>query len=176
MVSRMPSQRLVSVISLALALSGLTIAQGTTSSCGGSKGPVCAPYDGGFPDLDAGEQCRFPCPVATEGDGAGGDTYANFADGFFTTYCVRCHSTTRTQNCTINGSLTCRSGAPSGYNWDDPASIASHRAHIRAVVAVGDELTMPPDLPLAPDPNKPAPTCFERFRIARWIDSGAPGL
>jgi hypothetical protein len=173
----MPHRRLVSFVSLALAAAGLLVAQGSSSSCGPSTpGPTCGPYDGGFPDLDAGEQCLFPCPVTTPAQGAGGDDYPSFAQGFFTTYCVRCHSTSRTLNCSLAGNPTCRFGAPSGYDWDDPASIRSHLRHIRGVVAAGDPFSMPPDLPVMPDPARPAPTCQDRFRIARWIDAGAPGL
>lgn len=133
-------------------------------------------FDGSIPDVDAGELCQFPCPVTTPSAGAAGDDYANFASGFFTTYCVRCHSTARTQNCFVQGDPICRYGAPAGADWDDPASIRLHLDHVRQFVGVGEPITMPPDLPATPDPTKPAPTCEERFRLVRWIDAAAPGL
>lgn len=172
----MMHRRLASLLALALGVSGLLAAHGSTAGCGGPNAPKCAPYDGGIPNVDAGEACRFACPVTTPAEGAGGDDYAGFADPFFTTYCVRCHSTSRTQNCSTDSNPLCRNGAPPDHNWDDPASIRRFRSQIRAVVAVGDQLTMPPDLPSVPTPTKPAPSCEERFRIARWIDAAAPGL
>lgn len=142
----------------------------------GDPPSTCDPPTGELPDFDAGLDCTFPCPVASPGDDAGGDTYASFASGFFATYCERCHDSSRTTNCFTAGNPTCRNGAPSSANWDDPASIRRHLDEIRSAVAVGDELYMPPDIPLTPDPAKPDPDCGERYRIARWIDSGAPGL
>lgn len=170
----MSRRRSLPFLALALVFAPSVLAEGTLAACGGD-GNRCAPYDGGFPDVDAGEACRFPCPVSSPAQGADGDTYTSFASGFFGTYCTRCHATSRTQNCFIPGA-TCRFGSPPDHNWDNPASIRSYLGKIRAVVAVGDQLTMPPDLPVTPNPSMPAPTCDERFRIARWIDAGAPGL
>lgn len=154
---------------LCLVLPGLLL-----GSCGG--GSVCRDPDATIPDVEAGARCTFPCLLARRGDDAGGDTYANFAAPFFSTYCVRCHSTTRNVNCFTEGNTSCRFGAPRGYNWDDPAALARHLPQIRAVVGVGDDLTMPPDIPATPDPAKPDPSCDLRYRMTRWIDSGAPGL
>ena len=97
-----------------------------------------------------------------------GDDYLTFAEPLFTTYCVRCHSVTRTNTSTSCAAtdMTCRHGAPLGFNWDDPASIRAHLANIR--LAIGEENFMPP--------NGLQPTCDERARLVRWIDAGAPGL
>lgn len=169
-------RRVFATSSLVALLLGIASLQSVTTSCGGEAN-VCTPaFDGAIPDVDAGAQCRFPCPVTTAAAGAAGDDYATFASGFFTTYCVRCHASTRPQNCFVASDPVCRNGAPAGYNWDDPASLRAHLAQIRAAVGVGDQITMPPDLPATPNPLKPAPTCNDRFRLIRWIDAGAPGL
>lgn len=140
------------------------------------NGPTCDDSSDPPPDFDAGGTCSFPCLVAHAGDDAGGDTYDTFAAPFFQTYCIRCHAAARTQNCFDDGNPICRNGAPRSANWDDPAAVREHLAHVRSAVGVGDDLFMPPDLPVVPDPEKPAPTCEERYRLTRWIDSGAPGL
>lgn len=171
--SRSGSGRLLLAVGV---LASLSIGASCSKDDPHHGGPTCDEADAAAPDFDGGLECSFPCLVAHEGDPAGGDTYASFAAPFFETYCIRCHSTERTVNCFNEVNPTCRSGAPFGANWNDPASIRTHIAHIRDAVAVGEDLFMPPDLPTTPDPSKPAPTCEERYRIARWIDSGAPGL
>jgi hypothetical protein len=95
-------------------------------------------------------------PQATPDGGAGGDTWAGYAKGFFATYCTRCHSTTLTG--------AARNGAPVGYNWDDQASVNTHLDLIRD--AVGVSVFMPP--------SPPTPSCAERQRLVRWIDAAAP--
>ena len=95
-------------------------------------------------------------PIATPDGGAGGDTWANYAQGFFATYCTRCHSTT------LAGDA--RNGAPDGYNWDDESSVNAHIADIRDAVGVSNFMPA----------NPPDPSCDERRRIVRWIDAGGP--
>lgn len=95
-------------------------------------------------------------PVTTPDGGAGGDTWASFAQGFFASYCTRCHSAT------LSG--VARNGAPDGYNWDDEAAVRMHLDVIRSAVGVGN--FMPP--------SAPTPACDERRRIVRWIDADAP--
>jgi hypothetical protein len=95
-------------------------------------------------------------PQANPDGGAGGDTWTSFAQGFFATYCTRCHSSA------LSG--TARNGAPVGYNWDDEAAVRMHLADIRDAVGVGN--FMPP--------TPPTPGCAERQRIVRWIDAAAP--
>ncbi len=98
------------------------------------------------------------CPPVTQpvDGGAGGDTWASFAQGFFASYCTRCHATAKV------GSA--RNGAPDGYNWDDRAAVNMHLAMIRDATGVSN--FMPP--------GPPTPSCTERYRLVRWIDSGAP--
>jgi hypothetical protein len=93
-------------------------------------------------------------PVATPGDG-GRDGWASYAQGFFASYCTRCHSSTLVGDA--------RNGAPDGYNWDDQASVRAHLDLIRSAVGVAN--FMPP--------SDPRPACDERRRIVAWIDAGA---
>lgn len=171
---RRPHPRAAVLVPFALALS-LPLLSGS-GGCGDAPKDACVDLDASVPPADAGSSCTYPCKLALAGDDAGGDTYANFASGFFETYCTRCHATERTQNCFLTGSATCRFGAPRGYDWDDPTAIRRHLRHIRGVMAGTSELTMPPDLPAIADPTKPEPPCDLRFRLVRWIDAGAPGL
>ncbi len=163
------------------AVLGLGAFQATVTSCDDGSAPgLCngVVVDASVPGPDAGTSCEFPCPVTSPSLGAGGDTYAGFAAPFFETYCSRCHESARDTNCFITSDPTCRNGAPSNHDWDQPSDIRRHLAHIREVMAVGPEvpLTMPPDLPVTPDAARPAPSCEERYRLVRWIDADAPGL
>jgi hypothetical protein len=95
-------------------------------------------------------------PVTTPDGGAGGDTWTNYAQGFFAMYCTRCHATT------VTGAA--RNGAPDGYDWDDETSVRAHLDKIRNAVGVGNFMPF----------NPPDPSCAERRRIVRWIDADAP--
>jgi hypothetical protein len=95
-------------------------------------------------------------PLAQPGDPIDGDSWATYAQGFFATWCTRCHSSMR--------SGAARNGAPDGYNWDDLTAVHAHIDNIRSAVGVGN--FMPP--------NDPLPPCSERRRIVRWIDAAAP--
>jgi uncharacterized membrane protein len=98
----------------------------------------------------------WPAALATPDGGAGGDTWATFAQGFFASYCTRCHSSTLTGGA--------RNGAPDGYDWDVESAVRAHLDVIRSAVGVGN--FMPPSAPL--------PACDERRRLVRWIDAAAP--
>jgi hypothetical protein len=89
-------------------------------------------------------------------DDGGPDTYASWAQGFFTSYCSRCHSSTLSGNA--------RNGAPLGYDWDSLSIVRMHLSQMRT--AVGVQNFMPPSDPLPP--------CSDRERLVRWIDDGAP--
>jgi uncharacterized membrane protein len=95
-------------------------------------------------------------PVAKPGDPIGGDTWANYARGFFSAYCNRCHSSQLTG--------LGRNGAPHGFDWDSEAVVRAQLDFIRG--DVGESNYMPPD--------DPKPSCAERRRLVRWIDAGAP--
>jgi uncharacterized membrane protein len=108
-------------------------------------------------DDDGNDACEpFEAEQAEPGDPIDGDTFATYASGFFTTYCVRCHSTGR--------SGSDRNGAPPGYNWDNEASVRDHIEEIRSAVGVSFYMPL----------NDPKPTCGERQRLVRWIDAAAP--
>lgn len=94
-------------------------------------------------------------PQAAPGDDLGGDTYATFASGFFSTYCTKCHSSTATD----------RHGAPPGLNWDVEATVRDNLSRIRNAVGVGN--FMPPAA-------ETQPSCEDRLRLVRWIDADAP--
>jgi len=95
-------------------------------------------------------------PLTTPDGGAGGDTWANYAQPFFAMYCTRCHAST------LSGAA--RNGALDGYNWDDETSVRAHLDAIRSAVGVGN--FMPP--------SDPRPPCDDRRRLVRWIDAAAP--
>lgn len=121
------------------------------------------PRDAGPRDAsrsDAG--VRFGCPVlrdpvALPGDDIEGDAWESFAQGFFESYCTRCHSVTRVTR-------EERSSAPEGLDWDDEGTVRANLDRIRN--AVGVQNFMPP--------SDPSPSCDERLRLIRWIDAGAP--
>lgn len=113
---------------------------------------------------DVGEdvEIRNGCPslrAPVDGPDASamGDTWNDFARGFFVAWCVRCHSSTLT-------TPEERGGAPPGFNWDDEAAVRMRLSLIRAAVGVDNWM------PLTP----PNPDCDERRRLVRWIDIGAP--
>lgn len=108
---------------------------------------------------DGGERngCNvLSAPLAMPGDPIDGDTWSTFAEGFFSSYCTRCHATTLMD--------AARNGAPIDRNWDDEASVREHLPLIRQWV--GELNAMPI--------GDPKPSCEERARIVRWIDANAP--
>jgi len=138
------------ILILALALAG----------CGDNQGPTgnadMAVAAGGDMTLLANGCPPLTAPVTTPDGGAGGDTWANYAQGFFAMYCTRCHSST------LSGDA--RNGAPVGYDWDVESAVRARLDVIRSAVGVGN--FMPP--------SDPKPGCDERRRIVRWIDADAP--
>ncbi|MHC4066125.1 MAG: hypothetical protein ACYSUI_16740 [Planctomycetota bacterium] len=103
------------------------------------------------------------CATGTGGGGGdGGDadcgklTYENFARGFFTSYCIRCHSSE------LSGAD--RNGAPAGLDWDDLEVVGENLDRIR--VRAAETETMPP--------SDPRPFDEERDMLAEWIDCDAP--
>jgi cytochrome c5 len=96
------------------------------------------------------------CPLAST------ENYANFAKGFFDTYCIHCHGST------VTGMD--RNGAPTDHNYDTLAGIlAVGPAEIDAAAAAGPLRTnsfMP-----ASDPR---PTTDERFQLGEWLACKMP--
>ncbi len=90
-------------------------------------------------------------------------TWSNFAQGFFSTYCVSCHSP---------------GGAAQQQDFDQLAVVQANAALIRCGVA-------PASIPAAgcsgspaagpfPIGSGPKPTDAERSALVHWIDLGAP--
>jgi hypothetical protein len=93
---------------------------------------------------------------------AGGDTWANFAEGFFATYCVSCHD-----------------GTQSGIVGDfrKSADVTQHKDDIRCGVATTvvqgcEQSKWPPKQ--FPVGTGPKPTDHERTRLVAWIEAGVP--
>lgn len=113
------------------------------------------PPDLGPPSTTLINGCpSLPACFGSPGEDAG-LTYAGFAQPLFAAYCNRCHS----------ASAPDRHGAPSGYNWDDRASINMHLAEMRDVAGVSNFMPFdrPTDL-----------SCDQRRALVTWIDVGAP--
>jgi uncharacterized membrane protein len=151
MQMRMKMRQLILASLLGLAACGGSDGSGGAAGTGGSAGAS----GGGSGDM---AMTANGCPVLSDKQPAmAGDTWASFAQGFFASYCTRCHSST------LTGALA-RNGAPTGYDWDQQSAVNAHLAEIRGAVGVGN--FMPPSAPL--------PSCAERQRVVAWIDSGAP--
>ncbi len=106
---------------------------------------------GSDPEPPAGE-----CPP-----GGTSLTYQNFGQGFFTSYCTRCHSST------LSGDA--RNGAPEGDDWDSLERIRDEADEIDEFAgAEGDKVhtQMPP--------NPPNPSDEERRKLSEWLACGAP--
>jgi hypothetical protein len=97
------------------------------------------------------------------GDG-GGDTWANYAQGFFAMYCVECHN----------------AADPTQRDYDKLADVMKDSATIRCGVAAvaqpGCGSSPPPKQFPISDANgtNPKPSDAERARIVAWIDAGLP--
>jgi uncharacterized membrane protein len=86
-------------------------------------------------------------------------TYDNFAKGFFSEYCLSCHSKN------VKGAA--RMGAPADHNFDSLAAIELLQDHIDQMAAAGDKqtnVTMPK--------SNPKPTLAERKKLGEWIACG----
>lgn len=94
-------------------------------------------------------------------DGApGADTWSNFAQAFFATYCVSCHD---------------GSGTPKGdfrkFADVDPLKSTIRCGVATSVLAGCEQSSYPPrQFPVG---NGPKPTDGERSRLVAWIDAGA---
>ncbi len=104
--------------------------------------------------------------VAEASSGHGGDTWLSWAQGFFATYCVECHSASDSQ----------------GRDYTIQANVEREKAEIRCgVAAVQDPawacLPFPPakQFPISNAAGtNPKPSDAERARLVAWIASGAP--
>jgi hypothetical protein len=100
------------------------------------------------------------------GDGYDADTWANWAQGFFTKYCVECHA----------------AGNTSGLDFGEQSIVVQNASTIRCGVCVTqDPAWHCPASPAAEQfpisdssGTNPKPTDAERERVVAWINAGTP--
>jgi hypothetical protein len=100
----------------------------------------------------------------TSSGDAGGDTWASFAQGFFSTYCVECHDAAKDPSRDYT-KLT-----------DVMADAALIRCGVAATQQSGCGATpAPKQFPISDATGtNPKPTDAERARIVAWIEAGLP--
>jgi hypothetical protein len=88
-------------------------------------------------------------------------TYEGWAQGFFESYCTRCHSSALVDDE--------RNGAPPHADWDEYQSIHAYKDEIAGFASGGPDWinrTMPPSDPRPPDD--------ERLKLGEWLACGLP--
>lgn len=88
-------------------------------------------------------------------------TYVNFGKSFMDTYCVDCHSSTKTG--------AARHGAPAFHDYDTVEGVRQTIEHIDEQAAAGPNAvnTLMPE-------DAPTPTEAERRQLGEWLACGAP--
>jgi hypothetical protein len=97
---------------------------------------------------------------------ASGDTWVSWAQGFFSTYCVECHS----------------SSNPTGRDFTQQSIVVANKDTIRCGVCVQQDPSWgcPASPPAEQFPifdstkSNPKPTDAERDRVVAWITAGCP--
>jgi len=168
----MSSLRTVFCLLAAAAIAACSSASNTGSPDSGSdasspKGD--AGHDGSTPKHDAENGVDSPTGPGEAGEsGGGGDTWTNYAQGFFKTYCVECHNATTPY---------------AMQDFNVYADVKGLDATIRCGVAPAGmtQSGCSPSGPMAgqfPISDKagtnPKPSSAERLRIVAWINAGAP--
>jgi hypothetical protein len=152
----------------ALACSSSSSSASHGSDAGGaSDTSTTPPHDSGNPTPEAsGNDSSAMDSPATDGTSAG-DTWGNYAQGFFQTYCVECHSATD----------------PTGRDFTMYPKVAAEVSRIRCGVCVMQDpawgCTASPVAKQFPiddgkTPPNPKPSDAERNRIVAWLTAGAP--
>jgi hypothetical protein len=133
----------------------------------GAQGPDASSSSGG------GSSGGGSSGGSLDSGGAGGDaeagaadTWASFAQGFFTQYCVECHGVSD----------------PQGLYFGVHANVVANASLIRCGVCVMQDpsWSCPATLPAKQFPisdnagTNPKPSDAERNRIVAWIDAGSP--
>jgi hypothetical protein len=103
---------------------------------------------------------------ATGDGGPDLDTWDNWAEGFFTKYCVECHGASN----------------PDGLDFGVQATVVTNKDVIRCGVCVQQDPSWgcpasPPaeQFPISDSTgSNPKPTPEERDRVVAWIDAGCP--
>lgn len=85
--------------------------------------------------------------------------YSSFGRNFFTTYCLRCHSSNAAD----------RRGAPTSLNFDTVEQIRMHSARIDELAAAGPNVEND-----AMPPSGLIPEYDERRDLGEWLACGAP--
>ncbi len=143
-----------------------TLALGCSSSSGnksnGSGGSGGSATGGAAAGGAAGSGGSAGSAAGAGGSDAGAaDTYGNFAQGFFTTYCVPCHSATSTDQ---------------ARDYSSMADITRDHAEIACGVAttkLAGCASFPPPRQF-PIGTGAKPTDTERDRLVAWIQAGMP--
>jgi len=123
-----------------------TTTSSSTGSSGGSTGGMLV--DGGF-----------SCGGDVDG---GSDSWRNYAQCFFSTYCVGCHNP---------------SGQASAQNFSEYGQVSQYANHIRCGVSTAQDPSfgacseVPKQFPIG---SGPFPSDSDRDRIVGWIDAGLP--
>lgn len=125
---------------------------GSSSSAGSSSG--------------AGSSSSASSSSSGAGEGGSGDTWASWAQGFFTTYCIECHS----------------ASDPKGLNFTMQSIVVANKDTIRCGVSVMQDpswncAAFPPakQFPISDMAGtNPKPSDAERNRAVAWIDAGCP--
>lgn len=148
----------------------ITFASLALLACSSSSSPEGHPMDAAAVTPDAaarldmgavGHDMSAPPDAAPDAPAAARDTWTSFAQGFFTSYCTRCHSP---------------GGQGSAQDFRDYAMVVASADAIRCGVAPMRE----PGCGSSPSPRQfpigtgPHPTDAERARIVAWIDDGTP--
>jgi len=105
----------------------------------------------GCTDVPEGKDTGSTCPPADKPD------YASFGTGFFSTYCLDCHSESKTG--------ADRNDAPAAINFDTRSLVRENTSNIDKQAAWGPtahNVIMPPD-------DEPKPTDAERIRLGEYI-------
>jgi hypothetical protein len=99
---------------------------------------------------------------ASDGGTSGGDTWANFASGFMTTYCVSCHA----------------AADPKGRDYTIEANVQKEKNEIRCGVAAVQDASWScaafPPAKQFPIGSGAHPSDADRARMVAWITAGAP--
>jgi uncharacterized membrane protein len=98
-----------------------------------------------------GEHTGSQCPTIDP------PTYANFAQAFFQSYCIECHSQTKSGDA--------RNGAPVTIDFDTRSLVRANTSDIDKQAAFGPKARNT----LMPRGNRPAPTDAERIRLGEYI-------
>jgi len=104
--------------------------------------------------------------AASGDDGSAPDTWANWAQGFFTKYCVECHGV----------------GNTAGLDFGMQSIVVTNKDTIRCGVCVQQDPSWScPASPVAkqfpisdPAGTNPKPSDAERNRVVAWIGAGCP--